>query len=151
MTEQPDGQELQRHGALRQPEPLALGMCWQLIFLPRLTSLSKTTRNPNLQIQSRNLSPPNQALPERSENKTRRADVGSEYDSSDTVAHFPTDKAETCAWMVARRTRMRSKLSGERTDWGAIDAVNFQFPAGDLSGVIVPESLSHAPRSLFHT
>ncbi|BCM94087.1 hypothetical protein IAD21_05987 [Abditibacteriota bacterium] len=58
MTKQPDGQELQSHGALRQPEPLALGMCWQLIFSPRLASLSKTTRNPDLQIQRRNLSPP---------------------------------------------------------------------------------------------
>ena len=66
MVLKPDGQELYHHGALRQPEPLALGMCWQLIFSPRFTCLSNTARNPDLQIQRRNLSPPkNQDLPKK--------------------------------------------------------------------------------------
>ena len=78
MTEQPDGQELQRHGYLRQPEPWALGMCWQLIFLPRLTCLSNTTRNPDLQIQRRNLSPPkNQGLPKKTSDKRINSRISS--------------------------------------------------------------------------
>ena len=47
--------------ALRQPEPGVPGRYWQLIGLPRLTSLSKTACNRYFQAPRRNLSPPNNA------------------------------------------------------------------------------------------